>query len=92
MCILDPAFSAPREVYSQISIQDQFIKIWFHRHAYVWEVAALINRINNTASNFFLQQPLEAWDNWKPCWLIGGQNVRKCFAFPMIVLSLNLSF
>ena len=89
MWILDPAFSVPREVYSQISIQDQFIEIWFHRHAYVWEVAAFINRSNNTMCNFFLQQPLEAWDNWKPCWLFGGQDIRKCFAFPIIVLSLT---
>jgi hypothetical protein len=33
----------------------------------------------------FLQQPLEAWDNRKPCWFFAGQNVRKCFAFPIIV-------
>ena len=39
--------------------------------------------------NFFLQQPLEAWDNQKPCWLFGGQNIRKCFAFLIIVLSLT---
>ena len=91
MRILAPAFSVPREVYSWISIQDQFIEIWFHHHAYVWEVAALINWSNNTTCDFFLQQSLEAWDNWKSCWLFGGQNVRRCFAFPIIVLSLTYS-
>ena len=85
-----PSFLSTRDVYSQILIQDQFIEIWFHHHAYVWEVAALINQSNNTTCDFFLQQPLEAWDYWKSCWLFGGQNIR-CFAFPIIVLSLTYS-
>ena len=39
--------------------------------------------------DFLLQQPLEAWDNRKSCWLFGGQNIRRCFAFIIIVLSLT---
>lgn len=33
---------------------------------------------------------MEAGDNRKPRWFFGGQNVRKWFAFQIIVLCLNL--